>query len=65
MRQNALILWKFAYESFDGSPDHGVFAHENYTLHFVIRLSQALSNFMHLLRRDIVHSDNEYRFMLL
>lgn len=64
MREQTLIFREVRDESFDGSSDHGIFAHQNYTADLSFS-SQADADLVHLLRADIVHSHDEDRLVLL
>lgn len=52
VRQKTLVLWAVCDESLESSSNHGVFAHQYHGF-----ASKVLSDFVHLLRRDIVHAD--------
>ena len=64
MREQTLVLREVGKESFDGSSNHGIFAHQNHTADLSFS-SQADSDLVHLLRADIVHSHDEDRLVFL
>jgi len=54
VRKETLVLGRVANETLQRTADHGVLAHQDNTL-----AAHGLTNLVHLLRRDIVDSDNE------
>lgn len=52
--EEALVLGGLADEALESTADHGVLAHQNDRV-----ATEALSDLVHLLRRDIVDGDNE------
>jgi len=60
VREQSLVFWEVGNETLDGSSDHGVFAHQDNGL-----ASEGGSDFVHLLRRDIVDADDEDGFVLI
>lgn len=58
MRQQAFILRIIGDKSFDGTANHGILAHQHGGVS-----SESLSDFVHLLRTNIVDGDDEDGFM--
>jgi hypothetical protein len=58
--QKSLVFWKVGHKSLDRTPDHGVFAHQDDGL-----AAERLTDFVHLLRADIVDLDDEDGFVLV
>lgn len=52
--KQSFVFWEVGHETFDGSSDHGVLAHQDDGL-----TSEGGSDFVHLLRGDIVDADDE------
>lgn len=60
VRKETLVLGVLRNETLEGTADHGVLAHQNDTL-----AAHRLSDLVHLLRRDIVDTDDENGLVLL